>query len=483
MIFRKALLNSVFLLSGRLIFRFTTAATIIIAARFLGVELYGQLETGMAFANIFLVFFDLGMGTLMVREGTKNTQAIREFFGNTLFVELVMSVVLYGAMIFTAFQLNYDPNILKIIITIGGALLIFEYRRAFRGIYSILLKMNVSAGFETFTGIILLVLVFIIALAIPQKQGLNAIAFAYLITYTLSNIIFFSLCLKKIRPTLSLKKIPAMVKEAYPFALSAAFVTIYFQIDQVMISLIEGSREVALYSAAAKLVTFLLFIPRMTYEAILPTLYKLYHEKSEKLKRAHDIMTRYFTALGLPLGIGMILLPEEIIHLLYGSGFSGAEVAMQLFGVFTVIRFMGSGASNILTSVDKQMQKVWVQVGTLVLNIVFNYILIHRYGFVGAAIATLTVETIMTIFFIRMARKATNSTFFAHWKSHLRSLLAGSVLAAAIILTKEHTNVIILVIGGGILYGVILFISGFFTPHDRKLFQQLVPKKSSPTTT
>src|SRR3990167_828013 len=199
MIFRKALLNSVFLLSGRLIFRFTTAATIIIAARFLGVELYGQLETGMAFANIFLVFFDLGMGTLMVREGTKNTQAIREFFGNTLFVELVMSVVMYWAMIFTAFQLNYDPNILKIIIAIGGALLIFEYRRAFRGIYSILLKMNVSAGFETFTGIILLVLVFIIALAIPQKQGLNAIAFAYLITYTLSNIIFFSLCLKKIR--------------------------------------------------------------------------------------------------------------------------------------------------------------------------------------------------------------------------------------------------------------------------------------------
>lgn len=479
MIFKKTLYNTIFLLIGGLIFRFANAALIVMVGRYLGVEYYGKFEIAMSFANLFLIFFDLGMGTLLIRESTRDNKKLALLFGNTLLVEAFMSILLFVSMLTIAFFIvGYEPTVQMLIVILGSGLLIFEYRRAFRSVFRVQLRMNIPAIFEIIVGIALVSAVaYITHFIVDKNDGLKIIAWSYFWIQILSIVGYLLYTLKTVKPKWDLKKIPSMLRQSYIFSMSAVFFTMYFQVDQVLLSILKNSREVGLYAASAKFIVFLVFIPQMTYEAVLPVLYKFDHEKSEKLNRAYAVMTRYLSAIGFPAAVIMFLLSKELILFLFGKAFLPASQTLQIFSWFVVMRFLSTASANILTALDKQKQRVKIEIFVLALNVIGDLILIPHFGFVGPAIATITCESILAILYISMAKKYSSTKLKDIFAKLINLIFACVIIGIIILILKPFLHVAIICAIAGLIYIPLLYAVGFFTEHDKKLLNQFRKKQ------
>src|SRR3989339_187905 len=144
--------NVSYLLIARSAFRFLTAVALIYAARYLGTERYGMFETATAWANMFLALNDVGMSTLIVREAARDPKKTAVYFGNTLLVETILSLVIFFVLLGIGIGFRYDHTTMLLIGILGASNLIFEFRKVMRGIFRVHMNMGFIAFVEILNG-------------------------------------------------------------------------------------------------------------------------------------------------------------------------------------------------------------------------------------------------------------------------------------------------------------------------------------------
>ena len=82
-------------------------------------------------------------------------------------------------------------------------------------------------------------------------------------------------------------------------------------------------------------------------------------------------------------------LSDQIVGLLYGVQYNEAGSVLMIHIWAGVFVFLGSAFSRYLTVENLAKKAFYRTLLGVILNIVFNYILIPKYGINGAAIATL----------------------------------------------------------------------------------------------
>jgi O-antigen/teichoic acid export membrane protein len=101
---------------------------------------------------------------------------------------------------------------------------------------------------------------------------------------------------------------------------------------------------------------------------------------------------RYLAILTLPITIIGIALAPVVIHLLYGDGFGGATIVLQILLVAVVFGVMGQASRSALLGMEAQGRLLKTGVVAAALSIALDLLLIPRWGAVGAAIANTTVQ-------------------------------------------------------------------------------------------
>lgn len=472
--------NATYIIIARTIFRFLTAMVMIYAARYLGVDKFGQYETALAWANAFLALNDLGMSTLIVREAARDEKKMAVYFGNTLLVEIILSLFFYGVIIAIGFGLHYDVTTITLIAILGAAGLAFEFRKVMRGIFRVMLKMKAVAILEVLNG----ALYFIVTLAIisfvtDTNVGLLGIAHAQLWVNILFVLALFIYTLKFVRPTFSLREIWPMIKQSYVFTLYNMFFMLYFQIDQIIISIMLDQRAVGIYSAPTKIVNFFLFIPIMIFQVIMPTMYKYSQNNIEKYKRINLAIWRYMVAIGLPTGVGLILLSEEIVAFVFGEGFEASAAVLSVMGAFVAVRFFALTQGNSLTTADKQGLRAVIQIFSVIFNIVADIYLIRRYGVMGAVYATLMTEVIIETNYLIASARHLNESIWKNMLTIIPVVISTVVMGIIVGLAKPHVHVIVAVVIGAVSYGILLLSLRFFRAYDKQLLSEIINRKKT----
>ncbi|MBD3244975.1 MAG: oligosaccharide flippase family protein [Candidatus Moranbacteria bacterium] len=132
---------------------------------------------------------------------------------------------------------------------------------------------------------------------------------------------------------------------------------------------------------------------------LLPTISNILEKKTVKV--AQEVIRqsmRYIFILLFPAVASVIIFSDQIIRLLYSSDYSPGNFALKFYvvgiGAFTVYyicSFILNGSNNVRTSI----YLTWIGV---VINVGLNYILIPRFGILGAAISIIpTAFLLMTI--------------------------------------------------------------------------------------
>ncbi len=174
-------------------------------------------------------------------------------------------------------------------------------------------------------------------------------------------------------------------------------VSIYTNLDTVMLGSMKGTYDVGLYTAATKLKGILLSVVTSLGNVLLPRM--SYYANNQMKDRFLEIMTKalnFTLFLSLPLSVFFISVSKESILLLAGEGYLGAVIGMQ-FLMFAVIPNALTGVLGIqvLTPLEKEKYVLLSVTSGALIDLLLNFILIPSYGVSGAAFATMIAEFVV----------------------------------------------------------------------------------------
>ena len=245
--------------------------------------------------------------------------------------------------------------------------------------------------------------------------------------------------------------------------------SIYTTLDKTLIGLItDNDSFVGNYDQAEKLVKMSMTVITSLGAVFIPRNSALVKEgKIDELKSNISQVSKFVMLVGLPMVFGIIAVSSNFIPWYLGVKQYGIDnvnqviIVMKILApIVLIIGFSNVFGLQILVPAEKDVKFTISIVSGSVINLILNLILIPRYNVLGASIATLVAESIVTIMMLIFVRKYINLKNIRHyWKI----VLAGGIMFAVCLIEDKYLSSSVLhtllIIGSGIIiYAISLLI-------------------------
>lgn len=192
---------------------------------------------------------------------------------------------------------------------------------------------------------------------------------------------------------------------ALPIFLVDSFYLLLTYVDILVLQLFVGPADIAVYYAATKTMVLVTFVYYAVSSAAAHR-FSEYHVAGEHEKLARfvgdTIRWTFWPSLALAL---MLLVAGQFILSLFGPGFSEGYSLLCVLMIGLVARASIGPSERLLNMVGQQFTCAAVYGTAFATNLVLCFVLIPRYGLIGAASATATavlIETVLLFFAVRM---------------------------------------------------------------------------------
>ena len=262
---------------------------LIYTARYLGVSGYGTLSFALAYIGIFTIFTDFGLNNLLTRELARDESLTIKYVRNFSTLKIILVFFTISMIILSINLLNYPKTVIYVVYIIALYLLFNSFSQMFYSIFQAHEKMEYQAIGQVINSILLLSGVLI---AINYKFSVLGFAFIYLFSSLIIFIyiiIIFRLYFNSFKLEFDWKFMKINIKTAIPFGLSLIFVSTYYYIDSIMLSLFKGNIPVGLYSAAYNLAYVSIFFATAYFTSVYPIMSKFYKTSKNSLKLGYSI--------------------------------------------------------------------------------------------------------------------------------------------------------------------------------------------------
>ena len=463
--------NSVMIITSHVITKILSLIFVAFAARYLGTKGFGQYSFIFALMSFFVVMTALGLDTLLVREIAKDKSQINSILINSIYLKLFLILLSWAILAILILILNKSSVVNIGIILIALCLVPNSIRDSIKAAFNAYEIME----YNTLIEIVFRFIVVVLGLTVIYfSLGFIALISVSVISSISTGIIsydIFSRRVAKIKCEFDIQKIKDLFRKTLPFALTGLFVSIYFRIDVVMLSLMKGDKAVGWYSAAYNLSESVIFISAAVCGSVFPIFSRLYNNSKQSFNLAYEKTFKVLLLLGLPIGLGTTMVSDKIIFLVYGYKFSNSIIILQILIWASVIIFLNSLLGFVLYSVGKQKQATITTFLKIIANVSLNLILIPKYSYIGAALATVGTELIGLIVYFYIVSK---NVFRLKIMLMIYKPLIASVIMAISIGVYNHFNLAFLILGGSLIYGSILILLRTFTPEDKYLIKKLL---------
>ena len=228
-----------------------------------------------------------------------------------------------------------------------------------------------------------------------------AVAWAYVGGFVFSGIlgliyIVSHVSLREGRPTMRRE----LLSFSAPLIITVAMGSILQYSDTLLLGGLRTASEVGIYNVIYPLSQFMaLFLTVFSY-LIMPVVSELH--SSDDLERANEYLrltSKWILFLTFPLFITMFVYPTEIIQVTFGAKYTDGHLALAVLAVGFLIHSILGPLGKGLTGIGRTDLIMYDNVGAATLNIVLNLLLIPRYGFLGAAIASVVAYVLNGVLF------------------------------------------------------------------------------------
>ncbi|HIH39518.1 TPA: flippase [Candidatus Woesearchaeota archaeon] len=251
---------------------------------------------------------------------------------------------------------------------------------------------------------------------------------AWLLSYLVLAVLYFIQLYLKYKKifSFSIKKEKSVVKDimsySIPLMLGVGVQIIFARIDELILLFFKGTEQVALYEIAYPASQLMMILVSPFLFILLPSISKLYFEKNKEGIR--NILQMIYNAglfFAAPLALLLFFYPEIIIKLLFSSKYLVASTALQVMTFGTFFLMFSNINLNVLSGMGKIATRTKILYVIGIFNIVFNLILVPKFGYMGAVFAT--SSAFFLLWFSSYAAFSKEVPGFKLSKSHLLRIL------------------------------------------------------------
>jgi len=466
--------NSILLNFASIVEKTLAFIIIVLLARYLGKADFGRYVFAFSFVSLFLVFFEFGFNTLLIREIAKDRSFSIDYFSNAITIQLILSLIGSGIIVLSINLLGYPSTVIQAVYLVMLLVIFNSLSSSFRATFIAFERIEIDAILTILTkGIILIGIV----LCIYYNANLLLIIFVSLIASIINLLLSAFLVSKKFfRFTIKINKdrINGIIKEAFPFALLTVFVMIYFQIDTVMLSKMKGDIAVGLYNASYKIVFVLMFLSTSIAMAVFPTISRLYISRKGMTEELYSRAFKYLFILAIFSSIVISILAERVIDIIYGKDFYDAAPILRIIIWVLPFMFLSNFMGRILGAIGHQGVVAWIAGVSAIINVVLNLILIPVYSYFGAAIATIITEAI--VFSLQHYYMHRYKFMVPLFRFFMQMSLPG-ILIGIILFYIKDVNIVLALFFATVIFSITAYYMRLFSEADIYLFKDILLRR------
>lgn len=241
-------------------------------------------------------------------------------------------------------------------------------------------------------------------------------------------------------------------------------ISIYVQLNTIMLGFMDGDYAVGIYTAGNKIPHIILSLVTSMGAVLLPRCSNLVATGMiEEFKSVCNKSIRLVLTLSLPFTAGLILLAGPIISIFCGETF--IDAVPVVYWTAPVILFIGLTnvlGIQILYPLGKENIVIYSTLGGAIVNLILNLLLIPTYSAIGAGISTFAAELAVLAIQIIPGKKYIPISIFN--KTNLQYLIATILMTLFVLpiicfVNNVWLQLILSATVGATVYGLILLRS------------------------
>jgi O-antigen/teichoic acid export membrane protein len=358
-------------------------------ARYLGPEQFGLWNYTIAFVSLFSAIAALGLDGIVVRDLVRDPSSKDEILGTAFVLKLMGGALTLFLVIASISLIRPQDDLARWLVLIAAAGMIFNafdtldfwFQSQVQSKYAVYAKNSAFLIVSVVKVFLILAKAPLVAFACAGLAEIVIGSTGMLVTYRISG--HHVRCWQSNVP-----RAICMLKDSWPLILSGVAIMIYMRIDQVMIGEMAGDKEVGIYSVAVQLVEVWYFLPGIIVSSVFPSIVEaksmgdtVFYERLQKLYN-------FLALMAYVVAIPVTFLAGWVVKILFGVPYAKAGPMLSLLIWSVLFTNLGVARSTFLTAMNwTRIYLMTVSLGCII-NVGLNYLLIPRYGGMGAVIAS-----------------------------------------------------------------------------------------------
>jgi O-antigen/teichoic acid export membrane protein len=449
---------------------FTSGSRFIMAillTRLLGAEQYGLFNLTLTAITLTVGLSMLGLDTALVRyvaqlAGRKDEKGLRgalQFgLGTVALVSVLLSIGLYALAKPIAIQIFHEAQLAPLIRLASVIVPILAISDTLVSVTQGFKKMEYGTVAQDVVRPLLRLILIGALLVIGMTAAGAVIIFGIAVAITTGMLVYF------LNKEFSLRgffqparyDIKELLSFSVPVYLSGLLSTFRANFQTMLLGSLNNVTSVGIFAVAGQVgMIGGLFQGAVTTSA-KPVLAELYdRNEREQMGRLYQTATKWMFSLNLPIFLVMVLFPDSIMSI-FGKSFVSGAMALTVLAWGKLIDMSTGMCGAVLDMSGYAKLKLANSIVQLVLSLSLNFLLIPRWGIMGAATAALV--NIATINTLRLVEVYILLRLLPYNWSFLKPIAAGLVALGVMLglngLYPAGTNLFLTALYAVVLFGV-----------------------------
>jgi O-antigen/teichoic acid export membrane protein len=280
----------------------------------------------------------------------------------------------------------------------------------------------------------------------------------------------------------------AMLSKQFKFGIqiwTAGIASLFhYQYDKLLLAHFAGLSAVAYYDVASRIVSYARELPLTLGSAIMPAASELNaRDDRRNLEELYARATKYILLAGMAVGSAVILFAKPFVELWLGADFEKTVTTIQILMVAFFFNTLTASGYFMLNGIGQPQYGMKSSIAAALLNFSLSTILMLYMGYFGVVTGTAISMVCAAIYFIMMVHKVIRRPIGSFWFHLLAKPLAAAVLSGVLFhyiqpyLLMTWFSLSALAVSYLTLFGLATWMSGYFDPYDKQLFERHVVLK------
>ena len=359
-----------------------------LTARYLGPSNYGLINYGASIISFFTIISKLGLDSVIINEIVKNREKTSSYLGSALTARLIVSIASIFIVQGIVIVLEPDNEVLHVVTLLQAFAIVFQSYEVFQYWFQIELKM-MFVSIATMIAMTVTEAWRVVLLATGASVEFFALSSSIKLGVCgiIVTCIFFSQ--SKIKLKFSFSDLKYLLARSHHYIISGLAVTLYSQIDKVMIGNMISSEALGYYTAGSTIACLWEFVPNAFINSARPLIMEKRETDYKEYIRRFQFLLLGITIMAILVGIVVTIFGKLAIWILYGTEYAEAYVPLVIILWSTGFAMLGTARNIWLVTEDLNSYSKNFTIAGAVINLAANAIMIPIWGIRGAAIATL----------------------------------------------------------------------------------------------